>query len=360
MEHKNERLAKVYNGNIKIMEAGFTMLSNYINPLLARMVDEKILTPSAQTIIPVILSYKHTENNPFPSREELGRLLDKSVKAIGNALKAVTDSGILAIKKVGRKNTYDFTPLFDLLEKFIIEMVDKKNYKVKIADLMKVKVVKKKKSTTDFDEVKKKASEKELVPAEGEEVPVESVEEEKEPEVVLPEEIKKVILAYGIDEAGQEAIGQAYSAYGEHLDVKVFIDKIVASAMKKDFVNYFMKCITNAYKNDEQPQETPVQKQKEGFAPNGRKIVRKEVVPMWLGDKEEQKEAKKENLSYEELIEQAETLEDLKEVEEGIKLMFALSPDSKHGNVLKPLYLTKKSDILGYKAEDIFVKDGVQ
>ncbi|MDF2010207.1 hypothetical protein [Priestia megaterium] len=349
----NSRLSMVYNGNTTIIEAGFTMTSRYLNPLLARMVDEKIITPSAQTLVQIIFSYKHTEDNPFPSREELGRTLNKSVKAIGNALKAVTDSGILAIKKVGRKNTYDFTPLFNLLEKYIIEYVEKKNYKVKIADLMKVKVVRKKKSTTDFDEVKKKASEKELVPTEVEE----EVEEKQKPEVVLPEEINAVIQAYGIDEVGKETIVQAYSAYGEKLDVKVFIDKIIASAMKKEFNNYFMTCITNAFKNDEQPQEAPVQqKQKEGYAPNGKKIVRKEVKPEWLD--EEKKKEKKKPAGFDEEIASATTVEQLAYIEEHIYGILNLAPDNKSALHLKELILNKKSDILGYKVTELTGKDG--
>src|SRR5699024_8754092 len=141
INHQN-RLTMVYNNNEVITGAGFTMQSNYILPLLARMVDEGIINNSAQTVVQTILQYKHTEENPFPSRDEVARMLGRTVSYVKKALSSIKNAGILLIEKVGRKNTYNFKPFFDLLEKFIVEFKDNKNTDIKIADLLNINVQK--------------------------------------------------------------------------------------------------------------------------------------------------------------------------------------------------------------------------
>jgi hypothetical protein len=307
---QESRLNLVYNNSEVIINAGFTMQSNYIVPMLSRMIDEGIINYSAQTLVQTILSYKHTEENPFPSRDELARVLGKSVSYVKKGLKSITEAGILAIEKAGRKNTYSFKPFFALLEKFIIEYKQNKNYDVKIADLMNVKVQKKEAGSFEWSE--EYAGEKEIVPAEETESPVEEVVEEVVP--VLPEEISKVTEVYGVDAEGIEAIEKAYTAYSGKLKDAVFIEKIIASVGKKGFVNYFNRCITTAYTNNEQPKQAPVQKG--GYAPHHdmtRKPIRKEILPEWMDENYDAEEARKKNEKQkrEELVERIAQLEKL-------------------------------------------------
>src|SRR5690606_27041655 len=116
MTNENKQLKAVYNGNETIINAGFTMQSNYVLPVLARMVKEKILLQSGMDVVQAILSFKHTEDNPFPSRETLALYLGKGIDYVKKALKSIKEAGILPTKKAGRKNTYDFKPFFALLE----------------------------------------------------------------------------------------------------------------------------------------------------------------------------------------------------------------------------------------------------
>jgi biotin operon repressor len=267
----NLQLEKVYNGNETIINAGFTMQSNYIVPLLSRMVDEGLLNQAGYTLVQTILSYKHTEENPFPSREELARLLGKSVEYVKKGLKSIKEAGILAIVKMGRRNTYDFKPFFALLEKFIIELKEKNNYTVKVSELLNVKV--EKKEEKDFSWTEQYKNNKNEI------VPVEPVQEEVG--ATLPEELKKVLNVYEVDVEGVKAVEKAYNEYKGKLDIAIFAEKIVASVGKKDFVKYFNKCITNAYTSGEKPKQVHTQNE---YAPNGRRIIRKEVTPDWLKD----------------------------------------------------------------------------
>src|SRR5699024_664821 len=142
----NKRLQMVYNNNQVIMDAGYTMQSNYILPVLSRMVDEKIINISAQTVVQTILTYKHTEDNPFPSRDEIALRLGKSISYVKKALSSIYNAGILIAEKKekdARGNTYNFAPFFALVEKFIIEFKEKKNIAVKIKDLIDTHIVNK-------------------------------------------------------------------------------------------------------------------------------------------------------------------------------------------------------------------------
>jgi DNA-binding transcriptional ArsR family regulator len=307
-EVNNKQLMKVYNGNEVIAGAGFTMQSNYIVPLLTRMKNEGLISASGSTLIQTILSYKHTEENPYPSIELLMQVLDYSKSTVKKGLASIKDTGLVPVVKQGRKNTYDFTPFFELLTKFIEEF-KKKNFVVKVADLIKKKVVRKK-SETDFSKLKK-----------GEETVIIDTNEATEEEVIeeavvpaLPEKIEKVLLANKVSEQDQEAVAELYAIYSGDLDDRLFIQKIVTSAQKKNFIKFFSTCITNAYANNEQPQEAPVQSPYKSKGTS--KPTRTEMLPNWFdgetGEVVEQVEIK---TSTEELMFQANTLEELLAIE---------------------------------------------
>lgn len=275
---KENRLHLIYNGNEKIMNAGFTMQSRYILPVLARMVEEGIIIQSAKDVIQAIFSYKHTEANPYPSRKEIACYLGKSESYVKKALKSIKDAGILIFEKVGRKSTYNFKPFFSLLEKFIIEFKDKKNVKVKIADLLNIKVVKKSKSSDKLQKIHEKYKVEKTIEK------IETVQEEQQPveeKVVLPEPIKRAIKVYSVDASGIEAIEKSYAMYKDELDVRIFVDKIIASTDKSKFAEYYTKCINNAYINGEVPSES-----KKG----NKKPIRDEKLPEWFNEEETKEE----------------------------------------------------------------------
>lgn len=281
----NNRLNMVYNGNETIMNAGFTMKSNFALPLLSRMVDEGLINHSASTVVQTILQYKHTEDNPFPSRDEIARLLGKSVSYVKKALNSIKDAGVLAIEKAGRNNTYSFKPFFSLLEKFIVEYKDNKNYKVKISELLNVSV--QKKEEQDFSWSENYTGEKEVI--KDEEVSEFSVEE-KEDDIQLPEEIMNTALHNEVNDTGMKAIEKAYNTYSGKIDDIIFMEKISYASYKDNFINYFNTCIANAYINKEQPKQKS-SKQK-GYPNNNIKQTNKEVIPEWFEDKDKSKKYK--------------------------------------------------------------------
>lgn len=260
------RLKMVYNDNQVIMDAGFTMQSNYILPVLSRMVDEGLLLVSGQTVIQAILSFKHTEDNPYPTRDTLARLLGKSVSYIRKALKSISDAGLLLYEKSGRNNTYNFKPFFSLLERFITEFRTKKNFTIKIKDLMLfTKGNKEEKDFSWTEDIKEE---------EVAEVTEEVIEEEIV-EVSLPDKIVTVLKSNNICNEGIEAVTIKYTAYKDKLDEKLFMQKISASAGKKNFIAFFNTCIDNAYINDEKPMEKTASNNQN----NSGKV---EMIPEWF------------------------------------------------------------------------------
>ncbi|CDQ21695.1 hypothetical protein [Halobacillus karajensis] len=263
-------IQKVYNGKNTIIDAGFTMKSNYILPMLTRMVDEKIITRASKDVIQIILQYKHTEKAPFPSYDQIAEMLNKSNVWVKKAVQAIKKAGVLFVTNPKKVNTYDFSPLFELLEKFIVEFVHNENKSVKVLDLMKKKFVQPKKEN-DFswtEEYKEDQQDQEDVQ-----------EEKPEPEVVLPTKIRKLIEVNGVSEEGIEAIKKSYASYSGELDDKIFMDKISVSSSKKNFVAYYKKCIDSAYVNGEQPTEEPEQQP----APK-KQTESTEVIPTWFGN----------------------------------------------------------------------------
>jgi DNA-binding MarR family transcriptional regulator len=318
--NENKKLNLIYNNNSVIVSAGFTMKSNYIVPLLSRMVDEGLINKSAETVVQFILQYKHGAENPFPSRDEIARVLGKSVSYVKKALKSIKDAGILFIEKVGRKNTYNFKPFFALLEKFIVEIKEKHNYDVKISELLNVKVDKK--EDQDFSWTENYDSEKETASEETAEEKEEGKTEDQSEKVIptiekLPESIQKVIKLYNIDEKGIVAICEAYNTYGKELPEKVYIDKILCSVGKNSFENYFKACIVNASSNNEQSKQINQSKQqpytnhKYNYKPKQQKIIRKEPVPNWMQDQKKSESIDEAflKMSKNELLEQKSLLE---------------------------------------------------
>jgi hypothetical protein len=327
---ENKQLKAVYNGSETIINAGFTMQSNFVVPVLNRMKLEELINDAGATVVQAILSFKHTEACPYPTTKTIASYLGTGEDYVKKALKSIRKSGILIIKKVinektgkeSRNSKYDFAPFFALIEKFIVEFKHKKNIAVKIADLLKVKVQKKvkikKKETKDFSWSENYDSETEVV--------VEKVIEEVAEEVVvpvLPEKLQKLLEANKVSEAGILAVETKYTAYAGEVDDKIFVQKILASVGKDNFISFFNKCIDNAYVNGEKPQETaPASK---GYAPKG-KVTRTELLPDWFDEyeKESKQPEPKKVIISEELAEKKRRIEEKlasfrKNKEEGVK-----------------------------------------
>jgi hypothetical protein len=298
------KLQLVYNNNETIISNGFTMTSNFITPLLHRMKNEKILNSIGFSLVQIILSHKHTSENPFPSVRVMSELLAVTEKNIKDGIKAIKEAGILAISKVGRKNTYDFTPFFELLEKFIVEYKSG-NKSVNVSDLMKKKVVRKK-SETDFSTVKKG---EETVIIDTNEETIEEVAEEVV-HTTLTDKIEKVLKANKVSEQDSQAVAELYEAYGEDLGETLFIEKIMVAGSKDNFLKFFKVCINNAFKNGEKPQEAPVTASK---TKSGTKApIRTEKLPTWFdGEENKVKETTETVPDIETAMFQATTLEEL-------------------------------------------------
>lgn len=317
---ENIKLNAVYNGNQTIIESGFTMLSKYFVPFTYRLVKEKVIKNMSQSLILTIFSYKHTENNPYPSNEELARMLDVNVKSISPALTNLAASGIINIKKSKRKNVYDFSPLFSSLEKFIIEYKSGNtsvSVKQIIKDVLNKVVPGKQKEESNFKWTKEYEGKKEVAT------------KEVEPKVVLPKSIQKAIDEHKINVFGIAAIEDAYSTYGTSLHESIYVKKIEASIGKDNFSKYFAACIETAYTNNEQPVKQQAPKKKTG---------KKEIVPGWTG---------KYDLSKEERDSQCkkiktDTLEDVNKEIERFTYMNNLTPGNSYlTNMLESLYAKK-------------------
>ncbi len=268
--NENKQLEKVYNGNQTIMNAGFTMVSNYIVPVLARMKAEKLITISAQNVMQTLLQFKHSEEAPYPSQKTIGELLGFSEEYAKKAVGVLRKAGILGTTLINKVNHYDLTPFFDLVEKFIFEFKHNGKRDIKIAELLEKDVdVQGKKH--DFSWAKE-------------------YNKEEVAEVVLPESINNVVKLYNVDSEGIDAIEKAYAIYSEKVSDKLFCEKIIASSDKKNFKSFFNKCISNAYMNNEQPKE-----QAKPQTPS------KEVVPEWFDDRNKPVERKTNAETYAEM-----------------------------------------------------------
>lgn len=278
---EKSRLGLVYNNNKEIMEAGFTMQSKYLLPLLSRLVDAKLISNFACNVIQTILTYKHTEEMPFPSYGEIARMLNKSEIYVKQAMALIKKSRILGVLKAGRKNVYDFNPLFSLLSKFIVEFKDNNNHSVSVVDLLASEPV--------VAPVEAVEPTPEPTPA-PEEVPVEEPVVAEPVKKQLPDKIFNLLVSNNLTKDDIITVESKYSAYSSDLDDKIFIQKIMASVLKKDFVGYFSKCIDNAYVSGEKPKEEqpmkqqykPAYKAKPGYV---------EQKPSWFGEKEESTKA---------------------------------------------------------------------
>lgn len=333
--NENKKIMEVYNNSEIITGAGYTMKSNYIVPMLSRMVDEGIINNSAETVVQLILQYKHGEENPFPSRNEIARVLGKSVSYVKKALKSIKDAGILAIEKAGRKNTYSFKPFFTLLEKFIVELKQNGNYEVKISDLLNVKV--QKKEEHDFSWSENYTGEKEIVAEE----PKKEVVDKGQPEevVVLPEKLTALLKSNEVDDEGINFVEKKYTAYKDALHVDVFAEKINASVGKTNFIKFFRTCIDNAYINNEQPKQVP---SKNNYQNNqSKQPTRKEIVPDWFEDRDKPKK----RATMEELISRA-SVEELAEYEKSSIALLELAPNNKSALQNKE-WIEKRKEVLG-------------
>lgn len=339
----NTKLKEVYNDSEIIAGSGFTMKSNYILPLVSRMIDEGIINNSAGTVVQMVLQYKHDKENPFPSREELARVLGKSVSYVKKALKSIKDAGILAIEKSGRSNTYSFKPFFALLEKFIVEMKQNKNFDVLISDLLNIKIQKKEeKEEHDFSWSENYSSEKEIVAEEKEEVKDDSEKPEETEEIVLPEKLNTLLKANSVGKEGIEEVKNMYNAYKDRVHEDVFADKIIASVGKNNFSIYFNKCLNNAYRNSEQPKQVQTKS-------NYQKQGKEEVQPDWfekdysVKNTDEPKQKPKQ-LTEEEKIACASIVE-LDEIEQHYDIMLGAMPNSINALEKKELIAKKREEL---------------
>lgn len=327
---KNTRIAKIFNENYLLINAGFRMTPKYETALLERLEKAEIILPSAKAVVSEILRYKHDEKNPFPSMALLGKVLDKSRTAIDKGVKSFKDAGLVIVTKEGRKSVYDFRPFQALLSKVTHEF-ENGNFDIDLEEIMKVKVekvevekevkakktgkvsVKKVKETVvvgTFDYLALELSMKELQAEattkytstkagnkvegneegkkqEGKKKAEKPAEQPSVNDVVLPSAIEETILEFKIDEAGINAIKNSYARFKGKLVDELFLEKITYSIVSKDFVNYYNKCIANAVANNEQPKQVKHQnkQQQTGFTP-----VRTEIVPDWLGKEQQPSE----------------------------------------------------------------------
>lgn len=347
-EIKNKTLHAVYNGNETITSYGFTMTSPYINHLLSRMRKEGLLTVLACEVVRDIFSHKFTEKNPYPTQETLARNFDVDAKSIRNAVASIKKAGIILITKVinpktgkeSRNNQYDFTPFFELLEKFIIEVKEKGNFKVKIAELMNI-VVEKKESKTDFSELPKVESK--VTKVEEENAPSKSVQEDvqdvlEEEEVKLPSILLNTCKVLKLDDKGMKAVKDAYTIYGETVSETIFVQKLHSAHGKKNFESYYLKCVTNAHANNEQPASSPAPQNSNRTNQYKNASGREDIVPEWFGKKEEPK------VDIEDRIAMME-MEELLKCEAKYDGVLELIPNSESALRIKALIMKRKAEL---------------
>ena len=311
---ENKKILEVYNNSEVIAGSGYTMKNNYIVPLVERMIAEKIIKRKAGTVLQIILQYKHGKDNPFPSQSEVAKLLGRSISYVKQAVSSIASAGLLKISKIGRSNSYNFQPFFDLLERFILEYKYNGNVGIKISELLNASV--EKTEIQDFTWTNEYKGEKESVKNVSKKVNNPVTEEVEESNVILPESILNVCKLHKIDSKGMDAIESSYDIFGEELHDDIFIEKINVSAGKENFVHYYNSCIINASKNKEKPNQVatkPIQKKANRDS--------NEPVLDWFEDNKKQWEEKDKANREEQSNQPVKSVSELlKEYQENVKI----------------------------------------
>lgn len=353
-EIKNKQLHAVYNGNETIINSGFTMMSNYVVPVLNRLKVEGIITESALVVMQSIFSFKHTEANPYPTFSKIAKHLGYKEVTVKSAVASIKKAGILGVSKMVdkvtgrtlRNNEYDFTPFFNLVEKFIVEFVQNNNADVKISDLLGVIIKKKKKSTKDFSSIEKVETEvTKTTPSETLQDAPQAIEEEPQP--TLPDSILNAISACKIDAEGISAIETAYAM--KMLDDSVIISKIFASKESKKFASYFNVCIRKAIENKEKPEDTPAPNN--AGQPYYKKSTREDIEPEWWEESQKKKEERPPEPKVIEIHEM--TMEQLLEKEEDVDKRLNIIPDHVQSLADKELIEARKLELMKVVNENV-------
>lgn len=98
---------------------GYTQLTNYSNLFMYRVAKAGIVSLERMTLAMDMLTFKHGEECPFTTQDTFAKRFGCSVKVIKEGVSDLKNSGFINIRKKGRNNLYDLSPLLKCLASFV-------------------------------------------------------------------------------------------------------------------------------------------------------------------------------------------------------------------------------------------------
>lgn len=295
----SQKLELIYeNIDVLVAKNKFIVLPNEVFRFTKKMADARLVSYDKLMVAWDILTYKHDEKNPFPSHETLAEAFGVGKRAITGTISEIVKTGLFINEKGKygtdkRKNTYNVSPLLNLLACFVervregVDVDIKELFKAVVGGNMKARKVSKQ-------------------------------EEQPKEEVTMSEAIVEALN--GLNETRKQALEVIVKKHIERLDEETIIFYInrVNEKCTNDatFYKFATTCFNNANNGDKAKQEAEAKKEapKKQYE-SKKKAVRTEYVPSWLSGIKEEAELRYDSVceeTHSELLVEYEELKGVK------------------------------------------------
>lgn len=262
----SQKLELIYeNIDVLVAKKNFIVLPNEVFRFTKKMADARIVSYDRLMVAWDTLTYKHDEKNPFPSHETLAKAFGIGKRAITGAISEIVEAGLFINEKGKygtdkRKNTYNVSPLLNLLACFVervregVDVCIKELYNDVVRGGMKARKVS-------------------------------ATQEAPKEEVTMSEAIMEALN--GLNETRKQALEVIVKKHIERLDEETIIFYInrVNEKCTNDatFYKFATTCFNNANNGDKAKQEAEAKKEAPKKQYEGKKKAsRTEYVPSWM------------------------------------------------------------------------------
>jgi hypothetical protein len=263
----SQKLELIYeNIDVLVAKKNFIVLPNEVFRFTKKMADARIISYDRLMVAWDTLTYKHDEKNPFPSHETLAKAFGIGKRAITGAISEIVDAGLFINEKGKygtdkRKNTYNVSPLLNLLACFVervregVDVCIKELYNDVVRGGMKARKV----SATE--------------------------EQPKKEEVTMSEAIIEALN--GVEESRRKALEGIVKKNVERLDEETIVHTIAKieanyDSTKGSYVGLATIYFKNANNGDKRRDEAKKQEQPKKQYEGKKKASRSEMLPSWM------------------------------------------------------------------------------
>lgn len=244
----SQKLTTIFeNIDVLVGKNNFMVLPNETFQFSKALSDAKIISLDRLMVAWDILTYKHDEKNPFPSHETLAEKFKIGVRAMTGAVSEIVKVGLFINEKGKygtdkRKNTYNVSPLLNLLGCFVERV--REGIDVDIKELFNEVIhgtTKARKVSTKVEEPKKEEPKK----------------EEPKKEVGLSEAINNALAT--ISESRRQALTNIIPKHVDRLDdetIIYYINRVDEKCTDESkFYSFASTCFKNASNGDKKKEE---------------------------------------------------------------------------------------------------------